>query len=99
MPAINETQGIASEIVLQERLTTNEFVVVEIHENIRDRNVRAEVELGPFTTDTRPNGQTQVRGSSRRGIMVWNGGEYDAIRDTWANSDLLAAVKSKLEQA
>lgn len=99
MPGINETQGIANEIVLQERLTTNEFVVVEIHENIRDRNVRVELELGPFTTETRPNGQTFTRGSSRRGINVWNGDEYDAIRDTWANSDLLAAVKVKLEQA
>ena len=98
MPAINDVQGITTEIVLQERLTTNEFKVVEIHENIRDRVVRAEVELGPFTTDTRPNGQTVTRGASRRGVNVWDGDAYDAIRDTWANSDLLDAVKAKLEQ-
>lgn len=97
MPAINDVQGIATEIVLQERLTTTEFKVVEIHENIRDRSVRAEVELGPFTTDTRPNGQTSTRGASRRGVNVWANEEYDAIRDTWTNADLLAEVKVKLE--
>jgi hypothetical protein len=98
MPAINDVQGIATEIVLQERLTTTEFKVVEIHENIRERFVRAEVELGPFTTETRPNGQTVTRGASRRGVNVWSNEEYDAVRDTWANSDLLVAVKAKLEQ-
>ncbi len=97
MPAINDVQGITTEIVLQERLTTTEFKVTEINENIVARWVRAEVELGPFTTETRPNGQSEVRGAGRRGVMVWNGDEYDAIRDTWANADLLAAVKAKLE--
>lgn len=96
MPAINDVQGTASEIVLQERLTTTEFKVVEINENIRDRIVRAEVELGPFTTEERPNGQTHTRGASRRGVTVWSNEEYDAIRDTWTNSDLLDAVKAKL---
>lgn len=97
MPAINDVQGISSEIVLQERLTTTEFKVVEIHENIRDRMVRAEIELGPFITEERPNGTTLTRGSSRRGVEAWSGDAYDAIRETWTNSDLLAAVKAKLE--
>lgn len=97
MPAINEVQGITTEIVLQERLVTQEFKIVEVHESIRDRFVRAEVELGPFVTEDRPNGMSTTRGSSRRGIQVWTNEEYDAIRDTWANSDLMAAVKAKLE--
>lgn len=96
MPAITDVQGTNAEIVLQERLTTSEFKVVEIHENIRDRFVRAEVELGPFTTEERPNGQSITRGTGRRGVQVWANEEYDAIRDTWANADLLAAVKAKL---
>lgn len=99
MPSINQTQGISTEIVLQERLTTTEFMVVEINENIRDRMVRAEIELGPFTSEQRPNGQTFIRGSGRRDVLVWNDDGYDAIRDTWTNADLLAAVKIKLEQA
>lgn len=96
MPAITATQSVTTEIVLQERVTTSEFIITEIHENIRNRFVRAEVELGPFTTETRPNGNTEVRGSGRRGINVWDGDAYDAIRDTWANSDLIAAVTAKL---
>ena len=96
MPAITDVQGTNAEIVLQERLTTTEFKVVEIHENIRDRVVRAEVELGPFTTEERPNGQSVTRGAGRRGVNVWANEEYDAIRDIWANSDLIAAVKAKL---
>lgn len=96
MPAISDVQGTTAEIVLQERLTTSEFKVVEIHENIRERFVRAEVELGPFTTEERPNGQTTTRGTGRRGINVWSNEEYDAIRDTWANADLIAVVKAKL---
>lgn len=97
MPAINEVQPVAVEIVLQERVTTNEFIISEIHENIRNRFVRVEVELGPFTTETRPNGQTETRGTSRRGILVWEGEAYDSIRDTWANADLMAAVKAIIE--
>lgn len=97
MPAINEVQPVSTEIVLQERVTTNQFTITEIHENIRNRFVRAEVELGPFTTETRPNGETETRGTTRRGVLVWEGVEYDAIRDTWANADLMAAVKAKLE--
>jgi len=96
MPAINDVQGTVTEVVLQERLVTNEFKVVEIHENIRDRFVRAEVELGPFTSEERPNGQSVTRGTGRRGVNVWANEEYDAIRDTWTNADLLDAVKAKI---
>lgn len=96
MPAISDVQGTVTEVVLQERLVTNEFKVVEIHENIRDRIVRAEVELGPFTSEERPNGQSVTRGTGRRGVNVWSNEEYDAIRDTWTNADLLAAVKAKI---
>lgn len=97
MPAINEVQAITGEVVLQERVTTNQFQIMEIHESIRNRIVRVEVELGPFTTETRPNGETETRGTTRRGVVVWEGDAYDAIRDTWANADLMAAVKAKIE--
>lgn len=97
MPTIIEVQPVATEIVLQERIVSNEFRIVEIVESIRDRHVRVEVELGPFITHSFPNGQSISRGSSQRGINVWNNEEYDAIRDTWTNADLMAAVKLKLE--
>lgn len=97
MPAINQVQPVSGEIVLQERVVTNEFVITEIHESIRNRFVRVDVELGPFTTETRPNGETETRGSGRRGLVVWDNDAYDAVRDTWANADLMAAVKTKLE--
>lgn len=96
MTTIVENQTVQSEIVLSERVTTNEFRIVEIQESIRNRNVRAEVELGPFITEERPNGETEVRGSGRRGVTVWENEAYDAIRDTWTNADLLAAVTAAL---
>lgn len=94
--SIVDPQTVATEIVLSERVVTNEFVVVEIFESIVNRSVRAEIELGPFVTDTRPDGSTQTRGSSRRGITVWENDAYDAVRDTWRNEDLIARVKTIL---
>lgn len=97
MPAtIADVQPVSAEIVLQERVTTTEFTIVEIQENVRNRFVRVDVELGPFTTETRPNGQTETRGSSRRGVVAWENEEYDAIRDTWSNVELMAVVTAKL---
>ncbi len=93
---IVDVQSANAEVVLQERIVTNEFKVVEIHENISNKFVRVDVELGPFTTETRPNGESETRGSGRRSIMAWHGAEYDAVRDTWTNADLMAAVKTKL---
>ena len=87
---------ITTEIVLSERRVTNEFAITQIMENVRDRMVRVEVELGPFTEETRPNGEVERRGSGNRGVVVWQNEEYDAIRDTWVNADLIAAIKSKL---
>jgi hypothetical protein len=96
MATIDTLQAIPTEIVLQERVTTTEFKVIEVQESIRQRFVRAEIELGPFTEVTGPGGQTYTQGTSRRGVDVWNGDEYDTIRDTWNNNDLILAIKSKL---
>lgn len=97
MPAtIVDNQTLLSEVVLSERVATTEFKVVEIQENITQRYVRAEIELGPFTTVEMPNGETVTRGTSRRGVTVWENAEYDAIRDTWANGDLITAIIAKL---
>lgn len=99
MPAaITDVQAVSKEIVLQERVTTSEFMITEIHENIRNRFVRVEVELGPFTTSTRPNGEEETRGSGRRGLIVWDNADYDAIRDTWTNGDLMQVVAQKLAE-
>ena len=94
--SIIENQTIQTEIVLTERVTTNEFRIVEIHESIQNRSVRVEVELGPFVTEERPNGETETRGTGRRGVNVWSGDAYDAVRDTWTNVDLLTAVTATL---
>jgi hypothetical protein len=96
MPTIGDNQSLLSEVVLTERVTTTEFRIVEIHESIQNRNVHVDVELGPFITETMPNGETIVRGSSRRGVRVWNNESYDAVRDTWRNEDLIAAVTAAL---
>ena len=95
--AILGTQSLTNEVVLSERQVTNEFRIREIQEEIENRKVHVRVELGPFITEERgPNGETETRGSSTRGITVWENEAYDAIRDTWANSDLIAKVTSIL---
>jgi hypothetical protein len=96
MTTIVENQTIQSEIVLSERVTTNEFRIVQIQESIQNRFVQVEVELGPFVTEERPSGETETRGTGRRGVNVWSGDAYDAVRDTWTNADLLTAVTAAL---
>ena len=93
---IADSQTASNEIVLTERVATSDYKIIEIHESIQNRFVRVEVELGPFTTETRPNGETVTRGSGRRGVTVWDNEAYDAVRDTWRNEDLLAQVATKL---
>lgn len=94
--SIASNQTVNAELVLSERVVTSEFMITEIHESIRDRYVRVDLELGPFTTDER-GGQTFTRGASRRSIVAWDKEAYDALRDTWRNEDLIARVKSILE--
>jgi hypothetical protein len=96
MATIGDTLTASGTIVIQTAVSTNEFVVREVHESIQNRFVRAEIELGPFTTETRGDGSTETRGSSRRGVTVWENEAYDAIRDTWVNADLIAAVTALL---
>jgi hypothetical protein len=93
---ILDTQSLTNEVVLSERQVTNEFRIREIQEEIENRKVNVRVELGPFITEERPNGGTETRGSSTRGITVWENVEYDAIRDTWNNADLIAKITSIL---
>jgi hypothetical protein len=87
---------ISTEIVLSERKVTNEFVITQIVENVRNRSVRVDLELGPFTEEIRPNGEVDRRGSGSRSVDVWQNEAYDAIRDVWRNEDLIAAVKLNL---
>jgi hypothetical protein len=94
--AITNILSLTAEVVLSERQVTNEFRIREIQEEVENRRVHVRIELGPFITEERPNGGTETRGSSTRGINVWENDEYDAIRDTWANEDLIAKVTSIL---
>ena len=94
--AITDTQTASGEIVLSERVVTTDYRIVEIHESIQNRFVQVEIELGPFVQEERPNGEIDVRGSGRRGVRVWENDAYDAVRDTWRNEDLMAAVAAKL---
>ena len=96
MSGILDPQLTSTEIVLQEKVVTTEFKVVEIHESIKNRFVRAEIELGPFITED-GQGENRTRGTSRRGIVVWENEAYDAIRDhVWTNEDLISIIKTKL---
>lgn len=94
---ITDTMETNSEVVLQERKTTNEFKIIEIQESIQNRRVQVQLELGPFVEETNVEGVvTGVRASGRRGITVWENEAYDEVRDTWRNADLIAEVVSKL---
>lgn len=92
MATILDTQSLTAEIVLSERRVTTEFIIRDIHESVRERFVRAEIELGPFVTETFPNGQTETRGSGNRGVVVWQDDAYDAVRDGWRNEDIIVKI-------
>jgi hypothetical protein len=92
MSTIIDTLTLTNEIVLAERSVTTEFTIRQIQENIQQRRVQVEIELGPFTTETFPGGRTETRGSGGRGVTVWEGDAYDAVRDTWRNEDLMAKL-------
>jgi len=92
MTTILDTLTLENEIVLTERRVTTEFVIRQIQENIQQRRVQVDIELGPFTTETFPDGRTETRGSSSRGVTVWEAEAYDAIRDTWRNQELMAKL-------
>jgi hypothetical protein len=89
---IVDTLTLDNEIVLSERRVTTEFVVRQIQENIQQRRVQVEIELGPFTTETFPGGREETRGSGQRGVTVWENDDYDAVRDTWNNTALMARL-------
>ena len=93
---ILDTQSTNAEIVIQQAISTTDYRIVEIIESIQNRFVRVEIELGPFTSEERPDGQTILRGSSRRGLIVWENESYDEVRDTWRNEDLMTVVATKL---
>lgn len=99
---IVSTQTLDGEIVLTERKVTNEYRIVMIREFVVDRRVEVEVELGPFVTETfgpENDPRTEVRAEGgRRGLRVWEGDEYESIRDSWTNTDLIAAVAAKMNQ-
>jgi len=92
MSTIVDTHATEKEIILSTPISTTEFVIKQMHEDVEQNWVRVEIELGPFTTETRPDGSTETRGSSRRNITVWQGDDYLAIRDTWNNADLLSVL-------
>jgi len=97
--SIVNTLTTQNEIVLSERVATTDYRVIEIREHILGRYVQVLIELGPFTTvnvGTEDNTRMETNGSGRRGIDVWSGDEYDAIRDTLTNADLLAVVATKI---
>jgi hypothetical protein len=96
MSTILSINTTTTEIVITERIVTSEYRIREIHENLVDRTVRVELELGPFTTNTFLNGVTELHGTGRRSIVVWQGDEYDAVRDSWTNADLIAKIQTLL---
>ena len=93
---IADAQTTPSEVVVQPAITTTEFMVKEIRESIEQQWVRADIVFGPFTVNTRPDGTTDTNGASRQSLVVWSGADYLAVRDTWTNVDLLAAITALL---
>jgi hypothetical protein len=89
--AILDTQVASAEIVITERIATTEYKIREIHEDIQNRRVRATVDLGPFIPPTGPLDTERASGS--RYLLVWENDEYDTVRDTWTNADLIARVQ------
>jgi hypothetical protein len=99
MPAISEIQTCTNEIVITERVVTDQFVVKSIIESVEHLFVRVELEVGPFeqVTVLGLDGQPELRlRGSRRNILVWSNADYLAVRDTWDNASLIAAIPAAL---
>jgi hypothetical protein len=92
---ITNTLTSDNDIILSERKTTTEYKIVDIYEDIKKRRVKVELAIGPFVTKTFPGLAQTIQvfpEGGTRSLVVWQGDEYDAIRDTWTNADLMAAV-------
>ena len=101
MTAILDKQTLSTPLVLQQAVSTTEWKVVRIEEDIRNRQVTVQLDLGPFITEPTPEGAPEgfvpnVRATGRRGVTVWENDAYDVVRDTWTNADLLAAIPALL---
>ena len=94
MPAITDIANIDTEIVITERVVTNQFRILKIEENVADNRLQVEVQLGPFVLDENNN---VVRGGPQIGVGIWQNEEYMQHRDSWTNDELITAVKAKLE--
>jgi len=96
MTDITTSVPINTEIVISERVVSTEFKVIEMQEDVIRRRVNVNIELGPFTDELQPDGTTYSRGVGRRGLVVWEHEEYDAVRATWNNLALIAKVTTIL---
>lgn len=91
--SIVQKQTTTNEIVLTERVVTNEYRIVSIEESIEERRVDVAIEIGPFVQEERFSGETvSVAKGGRRRLIVWQNEEYDTIRDIWKNDDLMSKV-------
>lgn len=96
MANITEISALPTAVIITPAASTTEFKIVEIHEYITLRQVTVIVELGPFVTDTGPDLTPILRGVNRRSVIIWDSVEYDAVRDTWSNKELLSKLSEVL---
>ena len=92
--SISNTQILQTEVVIQPAVITNDFIITNIHENIKRRIVFVDVEFGPFKENVFDDGRVILNGSHIRKYEIWKDNDYDLIRDTWTNKELIAAATS-----
>ena len=91
MPTIAEINTAPSDIVVSERVVTNQYRVVSIDENVQRRYVRVVVETGPWNQVS-----PELTIGQHRSLVVWENAEYDQVRDSWDNSSLLSRITQLL---
>ena len=94
MPNITDITTINREIVLSERVVTNQFRIIKINEDVAEKRLAVEVQLGPFVTD---ENNTIIRTGPQFGVNIWEKEEYEQHRDSWTNDQLITATAAKLE--
>ena len=82
----------SGEIIITERITANEFIITDVHESIRYKFVKVDIEFAPFNNETTMDNKIITRGTHRKIISIWEGDEYDKIADTWDNAVLLDII-------
>lgn len=92
---LTEPNTLNGNIILAERIVSNEFFVKEVSEKPFELLVTAVIEMGPFET-REVSGRMITTGTKSRTIVVWEKEDYSQVELIWDNTMLVNRIKEIL---